>query len=184
MALSAPGLGSGLEVTSIVSQLMEVERQPLARLQGKEAVIEAEISAYGALKSALSSLQGTLSDLKDTDTYRATSATSSDETVLSLSSDTDAVASSYYVTVDRLAQQHKLGTAESAAETLFGGGVGDELTLTAGSESFTLDLSTGMTLSEIQQAINIDDNETGISAGLITGNSGKQTLVLTAKESG
>ena len=73
MAISAPGLGSGLEVTSIVSQLMEVERQPLARLQGKEAVIEAEISAYGALKSALSSLQGTLSDLKDTDTYRATS---------------------------------------------------------------------------------------------------------------
>ena len=184
MAISAPGLGSGLDVTSIVSKLMEVERLPLNRLQGTEAVIKAEISAYGALKSALSSLQGTLADLKDADTYRATSATSSDDSVLSLSSDTDAVASSYYVTVNRLAQQHKLGSAESAAETLFGGGLGDELTLTAGSESFTLDLSTAMTLSEIQQAINADDNESGISAGLITGDSGNQTLVLTAKESG
>ena len=57
MAISAPGLGSGLDVSSIVSQLMEVEQQPLTRLQGKEAVVKAEISAYGALKSALSSLR-------------------------------------------------------------------------------------------------------------------------------
>ena len=34
MAISAAGVGSGLDVGSIINQLMAVERQPLTRLQG------------------------------------------------------------------------------------------------------------------------------------------------------
>ncbi|MCP3666051.1 MAG: flagellar filament capping protein FliD [Gammaproteobacteria bacterium] len=184
MAIAAPGLGSGLDVTGIVSQLMEVEQQPLVRLNQKEAQAHAQISAYGALRSGLSSLQTAMEKLQDAATFQATKASSSDSDVFTASSDTDAVTSSYNVTVNRLAQQHKLGSSEFASTATFGGGVGDELTLTVGSESFTLDLSTAMTLSEIQVAINVDGNETGVSAGLIAGDSGNQTLVFTSGSSG
>ncbi len=184
MAISSPGLGSGLDVTSIVSQLMEVEQLPLQRLNQQEAVVQAEISAYGLLKGGLSSLQDTLAKLKDALTFQATNATSSDTDVLTVSSDTDAVASSYSVTVNRLAQQHKLGSSEFTSSTTFGGTAGDSVTITVGTDAFFLDLSTAKTLSEIQQAINIDTNETGVTAGLITGDSGNQTLVLTSGESG
>ncbi|MCP4993682.1 MAG: flagellar cap protein, partial [Gammaproteobacteria bacterium] len=184
MAIAAPGLGSGLDVTGIVSQLMEVEQQPLVRLNQKEAQAQAQISAYGTLKSGLSSLQTAVEKLQDAATFQATKASSSDSDIFTASSDTDAVASSYNVTVNRLAQQHKLGSSEFASTATFGGGVGDELTLTVGSESFTLDLSTAMTLSEIQAAINVDGNETGVTAGLIAGDSGNETLVFTSGSSG
>ncbi|MCP4277739.1 MAG: flagellar filament capping protein FliD [Gammaproteobacteria bacterium] len=184
MAIAAPGLGSGLDVTGIVSQLMEVEQQPLVRLNQKEAQAQAQISAYGALRGGLSTLQTAMEKLQDAVTFQATKAASSDSDIFTVSSDTDAVASSYNVTVNRLAQQHKLGSSEFASTTTFGGGAGDELTLTVGSESFTLDLSTAMTLSEIQAAINVDGNETGVTAGLITGDSSNETLVFTSGSSG
>lgn len=184
MAISSPGLGSGLDVTGIVSQLMAIERQPLTRLNQKEAQAQAQISAYGSLKGGLSSLQSAMTKLMDADTFQATKASSSDSDVITVSSDTDAVTSSYNVTVNRLAQQHKLGSSEVASSTTFGGMAGDELTLTVGSDSFTLDLSTAMTLGEIQAAINVETNGTGVTAGLITGDSGSQTLVLTSGSTG
>lgn len=184
MAISSPGLGSGLDVKGIVSQLMAVEQQPLLRLNQKEAQFHAQISAYGALKGGLSSLQSAMDKLMDAATFQATKASSSDTDVFTVSSDTDAVTSSYNVTVNRLAQQHKFGSGEFASTATFGGVSGDEMTLIVGSNSFTLDLSTAMTLSEIQAAINVDSNETGVTAGLITGDSGDQTLVLTSGSSG
>ena len=184
MPISSPGLGSGLDVTSIVSQLMEVERQPLVRLDGQEALVQAEISAYGNLKGGLSSMQSSLTKLQDALTFQSTSAASSDSAVLDVSSDTDAVTSSYSVTVNRLAQQHKLGSSEFASTASFGGSAGDVLTLIVGAKSFTLDLSSAKTLSEIQEAINVDGNQTGLTAGLITGDSGNQTLVLTSGDTG
>lgn len=184
MAISSPGLGSGLDVTGIVSQLMEVEQQPLTRLYQKEAEAQAQLSAYGTLKGSMSSLQSAMEKLTDTDTFQASKASSSDSDVLTVSSDTDAVNSTYNVTVNRLAQQHKLGSAAFADTATFGGAAGDELTLTVGSSSFTLDLSTAMTLGEIQAAINVESNNSGVTAGLITGDNGNQTLVLTSDSSG
>jgi len=55
MALSSPGIGSGLDVSSLVSQLMALERQPLVTLDTKEAKYQAQLTAYGSLKGALAS---------------------------------------------------------------------------------------------------------------------------------
>lgn len=184
MAISSAGIGSGLDVNSIVSQLMVIEEQPLVRLNQKEAVYQSEISAYGALKSALSSLQSSLDGLKESSTFQTTTGSSSNTDVFSVSTDTDAVPSTYDITVNRLAQKHKLGASEFASTTTFGGGAGDELTISVGSNNFTVDLSTVRTLSEIQAVINVSANETGVTAGIITGDNGNQTLVLTANESG
>ncbi|MCF6282970.1 MAG: flagellar filament capping protein FliD [Candidatus Polarisedimenticolaceae bacterium] len=183
-SLSSPGIGSGLDVAGIVSKLMEVERQPLVRLNQKEAKVQAEISGYGSLKSSLSALQASVEKLGDASTFQATQASSSDNDIFFISSTTDAVTSSYDVTVTRLAQQHKVGSSEFADTATFGGAEDDSLTLTMGETSFTLDISTEMTLSEIQAAINIDGNTTGITASLITGDDGNQTLALTSDTEG
>jgi flagellar hook-associated protein 2 len=163
---------------------MAIERQPLLRMDQKEAKVQAEISGYGSLKGVLATLQNAMEKLGDSETYQATKANSSNAEVLTVSSTTDATASSYSITVNRLAQAHKLGSTEFASSSTFGGTSGDELTLTVGSNNFTLDLSTAMTLSEIQAAINVESNATGISAGLITGDGGNQTLVLTSGNTG
>jgi flagellar hook-associated protein 2 len=182
--LASPGIGSGLDVAGIVAKLMQVEQQPLVRLNQREAKVQAEISGFGSLKSSLSSLQTAIQKLDDPDLFKATKTSSSDSDIFSVSSSTEAVTSSYDVTVNRLAQQHKLGSTAFVDTTTFGGAAEDSLTLTMDETSFTLDLSTEMTLAEIQAAINVDGNETGVTAGLITGDSGNQTLVLTSGSEG
>ena len=183
-SISSPGIGSGLDVTGIVASLMEVESRPLLQLDQKEAGYQAEISSLGLLKSSLSSLQSALQSLKDVATFQATAVTSSDTDVLTVSSTAGTLPASYDVTVNRLAQRHKLGSDPFASTATFGGIAGDQLNITAGTQSFALDLSTAMTLEQIQQAINDEANTTGVSAGLITGDGGEQTLVLSAAEEG
>jgi len=184
MALSSPGIGSGFDVKSIVSQLMTVESQPLIRLNEKEATIQGQISTYGILKSNLSAVQTAVAQFKDTTALLATKASSADTNILTVSSDTNALTASYDVTIDRLAQQHKTGSTEFASTATFGGTAGDELIITVDTTSFTVDLTTAQTLSEIQEAINVQTNDTGVAAGLITGDSSNQTLVLTSGTSG
>jgi hypothetical protein len=57
MALSSPGLGSNLDVNSIISQLMSLEQRPLTALSQKEASYQAKISALGSLQGSISALQ-------------------------------------------------------------------------------------------------------------------------------
>ena len=61
--LSSPGIGSGLDVNSIVTQLMAIEQQPLTALQNKATTLQSQISAYGSIKSSLSALQGTITGM-------------------------------------------------------------------------------------------------------------------------
>ncbi len=182
--LQSPGLATGLDVNSIVSQLMAFEQRPLIRLVEREAGYQAEISALGNLKSALSQLQSSVGALQDTSTFQAVKAGSSDADVLSTSADDSAAVSGFSVVVDRLAQRHKLASAEFDETDTFGGGAGDGLTLTVGAESFTMDLSTAKTLDEIRDAVNAEDNATGVTAVVVNGDDGSQTLVLTAGETG
>lgn len=56
MAISAPGVGSGLDVNSIVSQLVAIEKQPLTQLQSKATTFQSQLSLYGKVKSQASAL--------------------------------------------------------------------------------------------------------------------------------
>ena len=82
MALSSPGVGSGLDVNSIVTQLMTVERLPVTLLAKKEAGYQSKLSAYGSLKSALGSFQSAMSGLNNAARFQSLSATAADPTVL------------------------------------------------------------------------------------------------------
>ena len=75
MALSASGLGSGLDINSLVSQLMAVERQPLTAMARKEASFQAKLSAFGQIKGSLSALQTAANALNDAAKFSATKAT-------------------------------------------------------------------------------------------------------------
>jgi flagellar hook-associated protein 2 len=182
--LTASGIGSGLDISSIVSQLMAVERQPLARLQQKEADVQAQISAMGALKGALSTFQSSLAALKTSDTFNATKLTSSDADVLTLTGDADAVPGSFAVNVVRLAQAHRMGSGGFAPAQTFGGNAGDSVTVTVDGESLTVDLSTAKTLAQIQEAINAAAGDVGLRATLINADAATQHLVLASDQTG
>ena len=107
MALSASGLGSGLDINGLVSQLMAVERQPLTAMARKEASFQAKLSAFGQIKGSLSALQTAANALNDAAKFSATKATVGSDAGFTASTKSGAAAGSYSVQVEQLAKVQK-----------------------------------------------------------------------------
>ena len=186
-SITSAGVGSGLNVESIVSQLMDVERIPLRRLQQKQTQVEAQISAYGQLKSSLSKFQSAMQDVGSASALKLFKTTSSNESVLTATASSAAKLGVYNVEVVRLAENHKMASVEKLDTDTFGGAAGDSLSIQVGSDpanTLTIDMSTAKTLGDIRDAINNAATNPGVSATVIHGNNGMGKLVLTAKDSG
>ncbi|MCV6605986.1 MAG: flagellar hook protein, partial [Porticoccaceae bacterium] len=109
--ITASGVGSGLDLESLVTRLVDAERTPVeTRLVRRESALTAELSAFGAFQGALSSFQGSLSSLTQLSTFGQRSANSSDEEVLTVTAAADAIPSSYDISVTQLAKAHSLAT--------------------------------------------------------------------------
>ena len=135
-ALSSPGIGSGLDVDSIVSKLMSVEQQPLTLLAQQQSSYNAKISAYGSLQSTLSQFQTAMSSLANASQYQAYSATSSNSSAVSATTTTGATAGNYNIAVSQLAQSQQLATVgQSSTSSAIGSGTSTTLSFTFGSIS-------------------------------------------------
>lgn len=177
--LSSPGLGSGLDVASLVQQLVSAERAPAdARLNREQARANAQISALSKLKSALSSLDSFLSGIDARLSPRG--AISADEDVFTASVTSKAATGRYDIEVQQLASAHRLVSKPHAADEAIGSG---SLTLSLGEDSFTLQFSESATLAGIRDAINAHAENPGISATIVNGENGAH-LVLSSAESG
>ena len=117
MAISSPGIGSGLDVNSIVSKLMAVESAPLADYDKKTASFQSQISAFGAMSSALGNFQGTLSSLSSLSSFQTLTSTPADATVLTASATSSAQAGNYRVSITQLAQAQTLASGGYKATT-------------------------------------------------------------------
>ena len=185
--ITAAGVGSGLDIPSIISQLMEIERQPLERLQFRQSQLEAQISAYGQLSSALSNFQGAMDKLASVSALKLFNGTSSNDDVATITPTSSADLGSFGIEVVRLAENHKMASQESLDTDTFGGRRNDALNIQVGSDpanTISVDLGTAKTLSEIRTAINDDPNNPGVTATIIHGDNGNQKLILTANDSG
>ncbi|HTD06445.1 flagellar filament capping protein FliD [Undibacterium sp.] len=133
MSLSSPGIGSGLNVSDIVSKLMAVESQPLTLLNNKEASYQATLSAYGNVSGALSSFQNALSALSDPAKFQGLIASSGDSTILTSTAASTAVAGSYNINITQLAQaQSQMTTGQASVSTPIGGGASTAVTFQFG----------------------------------------------------
>jgi flagellar hook-associated protein 2 len=117
MAISSPGIGSNLDVNAIVSKLMAIERQPLARLDQREVSFQARLSAFGTLKGSLGSFQTAAVALKDATRFQTRTATSSDAAVVSATAGRAAALGTFSVSVTALAQAQSLVAAGQASST-------------------------------------------------------------------
>ncbi|HSY29850.1 MAG TPA: flagellar cap protein FliD N-terminal domain-containing protein, partial [Burkholderiaceae bacterium] len=122
-ALTDAGIGSGLNVDAIVSQLMTVESEPLTQLQGQISSYNATLSAYGIITSSLSAFQTAVQALNTPSAFSADSVTPGNSSVLSGPATTSAVNGNYTVNVTQLAQAQSLTAAgQASTSTAIGGG--------------------------------------------------------------
>lgn len=186
--ISVPGIGSGLDIGLLVSSLVAFERDPVLNSLGRrQAAFDADISALGRLKSALSSFKASISTLGDAAAFQKLITTSSDEDAFTAIADPTAVPGKFSIDVRNLAEAHKLITQGFTGETsVVGTGT---LTLTVDSVSVNIDIdSSNNTLAGIRAEINDKAASIGISATLLKvddGDGGTETkLVLTSLNSG
>ncbi len=186
--ITTSGIGSGLDINSLVSQLVAAEGSPVTtRLDKEEADSQAKLSALGTLKGALSDLQSSLAGLQSSGRFDALSASSADSSVYTASATGDAYPGTFSVEVVQLAQNHKLISAGfSNADATVGTG---SLTITVDGTSTTIsvDDSNG-TLSGIRDAINAVAGDTGVRATIVNvddGSGGTESkLVLRSDKTG
>lgn len=154
---------SNLDVNSIVTQLMSVERRPLAKLDTQEASYQAKLTAYGTIKGAISSFQSSVQGLNNANVYQAVKATASDATVFSASATSTAVAGTYSLEVSSLTQAQKLvATGQVSSTAAIGTGTATTLTFDFGTIS-------GGTLTPFDPVTNTGGTYTGAT---FTGNGG------------
>ncbi len=117
MAISSPGIGSNLNVTSIVSQLMAVEQQPITLLATQTTADQTILSGYGTLTSALEQFQTSVGALSNISTFQAMSANVANTSVASVTATAAAATGTYALAVTKLAQGEKLVAAGQASES-------------------------------------------------------------------
>ncbi|GAO72767.1 flagellar filament capping protein FliD [Comamonas sp. E6] len=129
MAISSIGIGSGLEVETIVSQLVALESKPIAALQTKATGINTQISAFSQLKSQISNLQDQIDKLTKPATWLGNTLTSSNSTQVTGTATSSAVQATYDVEVSQMAAGQTIGSGLVASGTTLGPG---KLTISMG----------------------------------------------------
>lgn len=182
-----------IDVPSLVSQLMTVERQPITNLNNEIASYQSQISSLGTIQGLVSSFQSAEQSLGTS--LQAFSAVSSDPGITATATST-AVAGKYSLAVSTLAQAQNLA---AAGQTSTSGAInaGTSTTITfdfgttsgstftsngSGTKTVTID-STNNTLQGISDAINAAN--IGVTATIVNdGSATPYRLVLTSNNSG
>lgn len=191
-SISSTSSGSGLDVSSVVSQLMQVESRPLTEMQRRQSVLQSRISAFGAIKGAYSAVGDAAKKLQSVDLFRAVTSSSSDATKVGASASAGAARGSYSVTVAQLAQSQKLASsafpstgAVVGSGTLniqFGTFAAGTFSANAAKPALAVTIGPGQnTLAGVRDAINAANG--GVVASLVNDGSGHR-LVLSSAESG
>jgi len=183
--ITSAGLGSGLDIEGLVTKLVSAEGKPATvRLNTKEANLQADLSALGSLKGALSTFQTSVQGLKDLSAFQVRTATSSNVDLFTVAANSTAVAGSFSIRVDQLAQAAKVRSADLAFASdtsLVGGGT---LKIGLGATDFTITTDATTTLAGVRDAINQASDNPGISASIIKVSDTDSRLVLTSTVQG
>ena len=121
--ITSLGIGSGLNVNSIISQLMAVQNQPVNLLQNQEAADQSTVSSFGQLQGVLATFQTTMQGLSTSSQYQSVSGSIANSSVASITTTSGASAANYALQVNQLAQAQSLVTAgQTSSSSAIGNG--------------------------------------------------------------
>lgn len=177
--ISSLGIGTnGLDVRSIVSQLVELEKKPLDKLKLDAATTQTKITTFGQIKSLVATLQESASKLTSVTGWNSVAATSSNDKIVTATAIGGTQSTNFDVEVQQLAKARSTASQVLPAGTALGAGV---LTLGVGTKSVDIVVAAGNTMSDIAGKINGAD--AGVTATILKDASGER-LLLRSKATG
>lgn len=193
-AFTSLGVGSGLDLNTIVTQLVALERRPLQTMQSQAASLNNKVSLYGRINSLFSGLKDASNKLTDTSLWQKTAVTTSDASAVAVSSSNGAAVGNYSITVGNLAANQTVasGSALGASSDLVGSGTlrlqlgswsgaPPAFATKSGSSEYEISVDNTDTLATLRDKINAAG--AGVTASLVTDASGVR-LALRSVDSG
>jgi flagellar hook-associated protein 2 len=199
MGISSLGVGSGLDLESLVGQLLEAERgAKTARLDSRDETLTNEISAIGSIKAQIGEFEDIIKNLQTEGNLSGREPTienpSEDNDVLSANPTNAALPGSYEIAVTQLAQGSRIETARadaggfaSSSDSVLSAGTADITFKIDGTDNeFAVSVAAGTTLAELRELINNNEDNFGVQANIInTGTAGGGAkLVFTSSVTG
>jgi flagellar hook-associated protein 2 len=173
---STLGIGSGIDTTKLVSDLVNASRLPRQEaINDRVATNNSRISALASAKGALSTFSTALNELLKGNGYKGQPA-SNDPTIVAVSLSGTGTPSGLPAQIDvrQLARAQTLQSAALSGSTAVAGT--GSLTLTTASGAFNIALtSPSNTLADLAEAIN--DSEAGVTASVVTDVSGARLIL-------
>lgn len=180
MSIQSLGVGSGLDLEALVTQLLDAERKPKQdRLDAKDESFDAEISSIGKLKSKMKDFLDSVDELR-TDTAlkgREPTIKNPSENVepFTAEASNSAVEGSYKIAVTQLASGSRIETAKaidggfsSTTSPVLSAGSGSlTFKIPSTTNSFSVNVTAGMTLQQLSSAINSSENNFGVTSSII-----------------
>ncbi|MEN4977018.1 flagellar filament capping protein FliD [Erwinia billingiae] len=182
--ISTLGIGSGLDLASILDSLQTSEKAALTPISTQQSSYTAKLSAYGTLKSALTTFQTANTTLNNADLFSTTKTTSS-SSAFSATTAAGAVAGKYTVSVSQLAAAQTLTSAVQTSNTTALATSDSTLTFqnAKGDAAVSVSIPAGTSsLTGIRDAIN--KSAAGVTASIIKTGDGSYRLSMTSKETG
>jgi len=160
------GLISGINSAELIDKLMAIEARPKTQLQSRIDQVNQQKLAYADLAARLTSLKLSATTLKRSSTFGRTSATSSNEAVLTATTSSTAAAGTYQLRVAQLVSSQQSVSDGFAAQTSL-----------VGAGTLTIELGGGEIYSETPLA-NLNGGE-GVRRGSfrITDRSGRSGVI-------
>ncbi|KLJ02738.1 flagellar filament capping protein FliD [Luteimonas sp. FCS-9] len=180
------GVGSGLDISGIVTQLVAAERAPQdARLNKLEATAKFKLSGLGAVTSAFDGLKTALDALQKTDALGARTVSSrsttgaaptgaTTDTVLGATAAGGTPIGRYEVQVQSLATAHKLVGGGIDKDTRYDAGT---LRIGIGADFVDVEVPADASLADIRSAINGAAGKHGVQAALLTSDEGQHLSI-------
>lgn len=188
--ISSAGIGSGLDVNSIVTKLVDLEKQPLKTLALKATNIQSQITAFGQIQSQFSALTDVATRISDPTAWGARVASSSNSSAATITVTSAADAASFSLDVDQLALQQSISSPQLTANTALGAGTltfrlgtwtGSSFATASGSADVNVSIGATDTVATIAAKINAVN--TGVVATAFNDGT-KDRLLLRAKDTG
>jgi flagellar hook-associated protein 2 len=181
--ITSLGIGSGLDLNTIVTQLVALERRPISVMQSKASQLQTQVSSFGQINSLMSGMQTAANALNDPTLWTQSAVSSADPTVASVSSSGNVTAGNYAVTVQSLASSQTLASSTTFADKSATVGSGtltlqlgswnadnSAFTTKSGSSPVEITIASTDTLQNVADKIN--GAGAGVTASLITDSSG------------
>ena len=176
--LALSGLASGVDTSSIVDQLMSIERQKVTRINNQQTSVTAHQTALKAVSDKLNELSTAAAALTDSSSWKtAQTSTSSDTTKVAVAQLDGAGIGGHTVSVDRLASsaQHGFSYASTGSAGTF--------TINSPTGSATISVGANATAKDIATAINASTSAP-VYAAVVKDDDGTERIVMSSRKTG